>query len=319
MSQEWGIYDVCGGIAQTAGALWPYRLCTEIFNSLLKAHPDRLSIETNTPVLRVSSNSSKSHPYLVETPRGNITAQKVIYCSNAYTSHLLPRLRGKIYPFRGHVSTQTPGPKFPDDKIHRSWSRMATSRMDPLAGTLNWGLYYMAQNAKTKDIFIGTENEPIVDAFSTDDTFVSEMAKRDLPTILPRTFSSLRSDLGPGEAPKLKAIWSGIMAMTADQVPLVGRLPTSATGRTSGEEWIAAGYNGFGMDKCWLAGESLVAMIAGKESSMILPKAYKVTEERLQKGMDLERIFDFYTSWEMPESYHAEHSGPERTPFAAKL
>lgn len=41
---------VSGAISYDAGALWPYRLVTSIYSSLLTKYPSNLSIETHTVV-----------------------------------------------------------------------------------------------------------------------------------------------------------------------------------------------------------------------------------------------------------------------------
>lgn len=46
--------------------------------------------------------------HTLHTPRGTLNAQKVIYCSNAYTATLLPEFKGKIAPFRGQCSAIVP-------------------------------------------------------------------------------------------------------------------------------------------------------------------------------------------------------------------
>lgn len=170
------------------------------------------------------------------------------------------------------------------------------SKLDPFTEQMHWGLYYCQQNAQTKDIFIGCENQTVSDSICADDTYISDLALGDLPNFLPRMFSAAR-DAKPGAKPKLKAIWSGVMGMTADGLPLVGRLPESVTGRTSGEEWIAGGFNGEGMDKCWLSGESLAAMIAGRPVSTGMPEGYKINQERVDNDMSITKIIDFFTKW----------------------
>ncbi|KAF3765012.1 FAD dependent oxidoreductase [Cryphonectria parasitica EP155] len=300
LNEEWGLIDVVGGYIQQAGALWPYRLCTEVFTRLLKAHPDRLAIETHTPVTSVfedpdaADNKAVTHRYIVTTPRGLIKAKRVVYCTNGFTAHLLPSLRGKIYPFRGHMTTQAVPAHFPSQGGERSWSLMQPTRLDPQTGSFHFGLYYLQQNAKTKDMFVGTEYQTIEECLCSDDTFVSEASRKDLPALLPRMFSAVSGD--GLEKPTLRAIWSGVMGMTPDGLPLVGKLPGNATGREPGEEWIAAGFQGYGMDKCWLTGEALVGMMAGRDVSSWFPSPYVITEERLAKKMGFEHVWHEYAS-----------------------
>lgn len=293
LNEDWGLINVVGGYAQKAGALWPYRLCTEIYAHLLKTYPDRLAIETETPATSIADDASNpTGRYTVTTPRGPIKAGRVVYCTNGYTGHLLPLLRGKIYPFRGHMTTQAVPEHFPSEGHIRSWSLMQPIRLDPKTGEYHFGLYYLQQNAKTKDLFVGTENQTIEECLCSDDSFVSEASAKDLPTILPRMFKAVSGD--DSEKPTLKAIWSGVMGMTADGLPLVGRLPSNATGREVGQEWIAAGFQGYGMDKCWLTGEALVGMMAGRDVSDWFPSAYAISEDRVAERLDPEKVVNEY-------------------------
>lgn len=84
------------------------------------------------------------------------------------------------------------------------------------------------------------------------------------------------------------------MGITADGLPIVGNLPSSITGRSSGQEWIAAAFNGYGMDKTWLSGEALVAMMAGRDVSKWFPSSFVVSEERLATRMGVEGVTDGY-------------------------
>lgn len=76
-------------------------------------------------------------------------------------------------------------------------------------------------------------------------------------------------------------MWTGLQCHTSDGLPLIGKIPGSASGRKSSvAEWICGGYNGYGMDKTWLSGEALVKMIAGEGVPEWLPKAFLLTETR---------------------------------------
>jgi glycine/D-amino acid oxidase-like deaminating enzyme len=75
------------------------------------------------------------------------------------------------------------------------------------------------------------------------------------------------------------------MGFTPDGMPLVGKLGKRLTGRPGDGEWAAVGFNGYGMDKCWLVGELLGAMIAGEDVTGQLPALYQITDERLNNLM----------------------------------
>lgn len=109
---------------------------------------------------------------------------------------------------------------------------------------------------------------------------------------------------------RMKNIWSGILGLTADMMPFVGRLEPSLTGRTPVKvklskdtvksithpgEWVSAGYNGEGMVNAWLCGVAVGLMVLGREEVVPsktpgrpdgkvddwFPKEYICTQERV--------------------------------------
>ncbi|KAF5577074.1 FAD dependent oxidoreductase superfamily [Fusarium pseudoanthophilum] len=277
--ERWNIKNASGAVEHEAGAIWPYRLLTGIYQRLLDNYSGRLSIETNTPVTRVEF-SKGLYPYTIATPRGSIRAKKVIHCTNGHAAHLLPNLTGGLYPFRGTMSVQKPGPLFPKYNGTRSWSLSHKSTLDAETGFFDTGLYYLQQNALTGSIWIGNETAYMKDVLTADDTYVPEEARQALSTVLPKLFLN---GWGSEAVSEIESIWSGIQGHTADGLPIVGRIPESLTGTIGDDgQWIAAGFNGYGMDKCWLTGEALVKMMLGEDVSGWFPRAFLVTEERLQ-------------------------------------
>lgn len=91
------------------------------------------------------------------------------------------------------------------------------------------------------------------------------------------------------------------MGITLDGLPMVGKVPASITGRSAGQEWMAAAFNGYGMDKTWLSREALVAMMAaGTAVPAWFPSAYVLSEERLAALATPDQIADEY--WQVAES-----------------
>lgn len=239
-------------------------------------------IEANTPVTRVSicANLDSEYPYTLATPRGEIRAKHVIHATNGYTGHLLPKLRGTIFPVRGTMSTQKPTPSFGSHGLERAWSFLRKSNVDPASGAFELGLYYSNQNPISGDIFIGGEKARLDEIFVADDTEISVSSKENISTIIPKLFTCEGST-------EVRSVWSGIMGFTADHMPLVGRLPVSITGRGDGE-WIAAGFNGYGVPQCWSAGEAVAKLVLGIDVSDFLPDAFIASEERLEMMMKMD-------------------------------
>lgn len=105
---------------------------------------------------------------------------------------------------------------------------------------------------------------------------------------------------------RTKAEWGGILGISADGLPWVGRLPTKLTRRTepppsstpkhkedtaslstaSPGEWIAAGYTGEGMVHAWMCGKALASMVTNREEDIRewFPEMLRITEERWKKA-----------------------------------
>lgn len=296
--EEFGLKGGVGGVAcHGIGTMWPYRFITDMFEDLLSRYPERLSIEANTPVLSVSE-AEDDEGYIIVTPRGTIKARKVVYATNAYTAHLIPALRGKLFPTHGHMSTQHSSQLSPASNIRaRSWGYMTPPAFDQKTRVIDGGLFYLQQNLRSGDIWVGCDTVRLDEYLDADDTKVDSSAREALEGCLPRIFSAL--DQGP--APVIKAMWSGIQGYTADGMPLVGRLPDSLQeggqqkpAHVPSEQWIAAGYNGYGMDKCWLTGRVLVQMMAGHAPPSWFPSLYQISEERLLNDLRVGNVATKY-------------------------
>lgn len=280
--------DTAGAVEQReAGTLRPYRLITAIFQKLLLEYPSRFTIETTTPAVSIAYRDKEDFPYHVTTRRGPIRANKIIHCTNGFSGHLLPKLVGTIYPSRGTMSAQKPGASFPNigDKV--SWTHFSKPSFDEETEIFSTGLYYAQQNTKTGEIFIGGERQRVTNLLSSDDSIVASEAAESLRAVLPKIFK----DVEPIGHQK---VWSGIMGFTSDELPLVGQVPREVSTREGDGEWIAAGFNGHGMDKCWLSGEAVARMAMGKEAPDF-PDAFLLTRERLDR-MGVDQSVDAFMS-----------------------
>ncbi|KAI5459335.1 FAD dependent oxidoreductase [Mariannaea sp. PMI_226] len=277
-SKKFNYRDVAGVVEQHGvAALWPYRLMTSILAQLLQKYRTRFTLETGTPVLSISHEPvvSTVYPYALLTERGMIRSKQVIHCTNGYSARLIPNLVGKLYPLKGTMSTQKMGPQFPwmGDRI--SWAHISKGSYDNKTGYIKLGLYYAQQNARTGVMFLGGEAQKLDDLLTYDDSFVSEDARSSLCMAAPMIWK----DATPVKPLK---VWSGTMGFTADGMPLVGQVPSSLSDRSGNGEWVAAGFNGHGMDKCWLSGEAVARMVLGEKHIPNFPKAYVLDEPRIK-------------------------------------
>ncbi|KAJ5960775.1 FAD dependent oxidoreductase [Penicillium vulpinum] len=285
-SLEYGIHGASGGALLPAGTVWPYRLVTKIFAALLKKYPGRLTIETHTPVESVEHISTvvspiKSiYPYILRTSRGPLRARTVIHCTNGYSGHLLPRLRGLVHPFKGTMTVQDPQNAVPNQGTAVSWGFHYPPSYDVKTQRLGYGLYYLGQSAKTGYFYFGGENARYDESITADDSSVADHSVKHLEVVLPRFFGKNdRSDW------RLVSSWSGIMGYSSDGLPMVGRLSPALTGREGDGEWIAAAFNGYGMANSLMSGDALALMILGEDVSDWLPVAYGLGEKRLRETL----------------------------------
>jgi glycine/D-amino acid oxidase-like deaminating enzyme len=280
-SEELGFVPTVAGAVQQkrVAALWPYRLLTAVLAEMLTDFSSRFTIETHTPVLSIDHNQGDycDYPYVVKTSRGSVRAREIVHCTNGHAAALIPGLVSKMYPLRGTMSTQRLGPSFARVGDKLSWSYMTPATYDPHTGQVALGLYYAQQNPYTGVMFVGGESQSLQGLLSGDDSVVGEDARRSLTAAPARIWK----DAAPSEPLQ---VWSGIMGFTGDGLPLVGNLSEELTSRKGTGEWIAAGYNGHGMDKAWLCGFEVARMVLGEEDdegSSMLPGLFQITQARV--------------------------------------
>ncbi len=103
-----GVKGAKGCFSFTAAHLWPYKF---IMHLLSLAIAKGLHLQTHTPVTHVTSSPNADGRYTITTPRGTMTATKVVFASNGFTAGILPEYSQKIVPCRGTCSRiVTPDP-----------------------------------------------------------------------------------------------------------------------------------------------------------------------------------------------------------------
>ncbi|ETS81314.1 hypothetical protein PFICI_06316 [Pestalotiopsis fici W106-1] len=287
VEKQHGVHGAKGGVTLTAGVLWPYRVVTSVFAGLLSKYSRQLSIETKTPVTSVTHDGDA---YLLHTPRGTTRAKKVIHCTNGHVGHLVPNIRGVIYPLRGTMTVQDLGPNVPNRGREKSFAFHYVPQYDKESETLADGLWYLTQNAKTGYFFFGGDKGTMEQTLNADDSVLTDVSRDHLQDVLPRFFGYQDTKLD-----SMKSAWSGIMGFTHDEIPLVGKLPMSATGRAGDGEFIAAGFNGYGMPYAWLAGEQLAKLVVGKGFAEWFPECFQLSESRLSPSAVAE-VASYYAS-----------------------
>ncbi|KAI0358848.1 FAD dependent oxidoreductase [Trametes cingulata] len=308
-----------GCISNAGGAMHPYRFVTALLSILLTRHPDALRIFTHTPCTSITSADGL---YTVTTPRGTLRTPHVVHATNGWCSHLLPSLRAKVAPARGAMSAQRPG-----TTLHASTLSGGRSFVF-YRGTAGYDYLTQLPEGEHELMFGGGWAQACDDGLPeigiADDGSVNHASQSYLAGALPQYFglsnwgeeAQVRPEEsrdGEEEAPRwgtgrTKAQWSGILGISADLLPWVGRLPEKVSGRTppdaqaserldeKGEaekvhlatpgEWISAGYTGEGMVHAWMSGKALAHMLLDRENEIEewFPDILRVSEKRWKEA-----------------------------------
>ena len=266
---------MAGAVAVEGHVCWPYRLLTGVFKVMLEKYQRRLHVETRTPVSTViySAEGQSEYPYMVSTGRGIVRAKHVFHCTNAFASHLLPQVRGKVYPHRLVMSTMQRGPRFPNEGDKLSWLFYRNRALDSRTDSYDMGMSWMQQNAVTGKLYFGGGSQKLDEVVSSDDSKVPEEPENDLAAAVTDHFL----DRWTTKVAEKDVSWSGIIGRTPDAMPLVGKI------RSSGDsgEWIAAGFNGYGMSLSLSSGEAIARMALEEGIPDWLPRSFLVSDARM--------------------------------------
>lgn len=318
---------------ETTGPTFKVRIISPSCANLISN--DSFQLFTRTPCSNITSNTNGG-TYTVHTPRGEIKTRHVIHATNAWSSHLLPGMRTRIIPTRLHMSTQRPGQGLMPTKTHATsnWAGSRgfvfySNNQDFTSGKLQheFSFDYLTQlkpaSNNTPGTFLPTAGEfmfgggamlggrsmetLLANIGIADDSSSDPQIEQYLHGSLQSYFGShwgqegtdpdtaVKSGLSWGEG-RVKTSWTGIIAVSADMQPWVGRVPASISGRREPRpvissphhlspeafdkpeansdvlslsstaapgEWICAGYTGEGMVHAWLSGQAVAKMVLG--------------------------------------------------------
>jgi gamma-glutamylputrescine oxidase len=218
--------------------VWPARLVLGIAQVAVQ---QGAMVCANTTVQSVQRGAKG---LVVRTDRGDLHTGAVVYATNAFAHHLLPELKDVIIPVRGQVLATAPLP--------RLWE------FDWLA---NDGYEYAIQRQDGRLVLGGMRRQaPGHEIGIEDETTIEPNVSQGLRQFLKDAFGSLI------DVP-IDYEWTGIMAYTPDENPLIGRLSHRPG------EYIAAGYTGHGMSVGFLAGKALAEAIYNGGTNLI-PQAF---------------------------------------------
>ncbi|CAH0034758.1 unnamed protein product, partial [Clonostachys rhizophaga] len=261
-----------------AGSNHPGKLCQWILSDVIKKGA---RLWTHCPATKVTAHDGQGSSKLrwdVHTPRGTISTETVVHCTNAYAGYLLPHLADFVIPQRSQVHAFVPTQAFSGaDVAKRSIS-------------LRYGLhnFFSFNPLHNGTIIIGGTGVRNAEDFNPDvlkrwTTFDDSGYEAALAANSTREFLDLSSAGSPAR-PALRRgegldhAWTGILGMTPDSVPFIGQL------EGLDGQWICAGFNGHGMARIFTCAPGLVKLMAGEPwEATGLPKCFQFTHERINK------------------------------------
>lgn len=212
-----------GMVNRGSGHLHPLDLCR---GEARAAAGLGVTIHEQTRVLRVRHGS----PAAVETPRGTVTADKVVLAGNAYLGRAEPRLHGAVIPAGSYIiATESLGDELAAELLPQDMA-VCDQRV---------GLDYFRLSADRRLLFGGLCN------YSGRDP--RDIAATLQPNML-RVFPQLA-----GRA--IDYQWGGYIAISINRIPQLGRIGDST--------WYAQGYSGHGLAPSHAAGRVLAEAIGG--------------------------------------------------------
>ncbi|KAF9075356.1 FAD dependent oxidoreductase [Rhodocollybia butyracea] len=247
-----------------AASLWPYKLVAHLLQLCIEKFG--LNLQTFTPVTSVKADNSK---WILETPRGNVAAEKIVYATNAYTATLLPEFLGCIVPGQGQCAAIVPTNAY-------SGKRMLANTASYSWGEGNYD--YLVQRPQDGIIILGggkhnVDSEKIRDL--TDDTTKQPEITQYLKKAMETHFEGWGKER-PGEGYLYD--WTGIMAYTRESVPFVGKLEGKPNA------YINAGHCGHGMARITSCSKGIASLISGGSwEDTKLPECFQPTTGRLKK------------------------------------
>ncbi|KXH46742.1 FAD dependent oxidoreductase [Colletotrichum simmondsii] len=249
-------------IGYEAGSISGYRFTTGVLELCVDKG---MKLFTETPALSVKKIeqgvSTDNHRWIVETPKGQIKARRVILATNGYTAFLHPRFQEAIVPMRGQITAHRPGSNMPKAGLATTYSFIYEAGYE----------YMIPKPAGTQfagDIVIGgglvrAPDQGLGEYGTTDDSRLNPVISAYLRETTPRYFGDDWGDDDPeGEGGgRVRAEWTGIMGFSPDGFPFVGEVP--------GEDglWVCASFQGHGMVFCWMCARALAVMLEGRDGS----------------------------------------------------
>jgi glycine/D-amino acid oxidase-like deaminating enzyme len=220
-----------------AGSSHPAKLAQWLLNESIEQGARLFTHCPATSITRSSTSGPEHTLWNISTPRGTITASTVVHCTNAFAPHLLPELAPFITPNRAQSHAFVPPSSLNSSNMLRSTMSLRHSLKH----------FYSVAQRKADGIIIlgapishpGLSQAAMEGRLVPDDSIFNKEVRDDVVKHFEIAFPDCQSQkLLHGEG--LLHTWTGVVGMTSDSVPFVGKLE-SLPG-----QWVCAGFNGHG-------------------------------------------------------------------------
>jgi glycine/D-amino acid oxidase-like deaminating enzyme len=229
------------------GQIHPIKLVASLAAIALSLNPsDQIQIHTNTPVLSFNTKSDLEFVEL-NTSKGILQTKYLVLATNGFTRTLVPELSEIIVPTRGQCVTT--------NALDIVLNANVVEDYDDGCGV------YAIQRASDGRIVLGgyRHSVPGCESGIDDNSQVNPVIHEKLTAWL-------------GSSPHLKQLrgkaeieydWTGIMAFTPDENPLVGPLDQAGNLNSQGHPmvYITAGFTGHGMPRCFWAAKAVALQL----------------------------------------------------------
>ncbi|KAK7457475.1 hypothetical protein CaCOL14_001504 [Colletotrichum acutatum] len=249
----------------TAAHLWPAKMVHQLLDRLLKKG---LNLQANTPVTSISSTPDAAGRWTIQTPRGAISASKVVVATNGYTAQVLPQYEDRIVPVRGLCSRiTTPGGPNGPHLVNTYGIRFDARNNDYLIPRADGSIVV----GGARQMFWHKRGEWF------DNIRDDELVKGASPYFdgyMQRHFRGWEESGATTER-----VWTGIMGYSSDFMPHLGGVP----GKLG--QYIIAGFSGHGMPEILLSSKGVAAMIRDGASfeSTELPRIMETSRARIER------------------------------------
>ncbi|CAO3617323.1 unnamed protein product [Cunninghamella echinulata] len=237
---------------KTTAIVWAARI---VF-CLARAVENQVHLATFTKVEKVKKTGTTQ--FTIITNRGNIETNQVVYCTNAWTSHLLSSFAAHTAPIRNQVIS-VPVPQHQDEK------KKDIRQMD-YALSCNKGFQYLSYRPYDQRIIFGGMRN----------TTMGWQMYEDDDSTLNRTVScQLRHRLQDLDMPFIpEREWCGTMGFSLrDGLPFVGDL-SYLMGKSGEGQYVAAYFSGHGLPRTFLCGRALAQLLSNQPLDPYFPEEF---------------------------------------------